>query len=213
MTAWDGRLEADRRPAALAVTAFRALGERVLLPRLGGSPFARTLARRVAAVHRLVLDRSAAWVPPGDGDWDGVLLGAWREAEADLTRRIGADRESWTWGAVNRVAVRHPLTLAAAPLGRLLDPPALPMGGFSTTPNVLHLAPGGGVEGPSMRFIANLADLDDTRLVNLMGQSGHPASPHYSDQFGPWVRGEAQRLPFTEAAVAADTRHALRLVP
>ena len=37
-----------------------------------------------------------------------------------------------------------------------------------------------------MRFVANLADPDDTRLVNFMGQSGHPASPHYADQFEAW---------------------------
>ena len=36
-----------------------------------------------------------------------------------------------------------------------------------------------------MRFVADLADPDNTRLVNFMGQSGHPASPHYGDQFEP----------------------------
>jgi penicillin amidase len=210
---WDGRLDADSRAAALAVGTFRAIGERVIMPRLAGSPFARSLARRVAAVHRLVLDRDPRWVPEGDGGWDGVLAAAWTEAVADLTRRAGGDRAGWTWGAVNRMAVRHPLGRAASPLGRLLDPPAVAMGGFSTTPNVLVISPSGNVEGPSMRFVASLADPDDTRLVNFMGQSGHAASPHYGDQFDPWVRAEPQRLPFTEAAVDRDARHTLRLVP
>jgi len=86
------------------------------------------------------------------------------------------------------------------------------MGGGPTTPNVVRISEGS-VEGPSMRFVADLADPDNTRLVNFMGQSGHPASPHYADQLDLWVRGESPRLPFSPAAVARATRHTLTLVP
>ena len=64
-----------------------------------------------------------------------------------------------------------------------------------------------------MRFVADMADLDGTRLVNFMGQSGHPASPHYGDQLGLWVNGESPRLVMSAAAVAREARHTLRLVP
>jgi penicillin amidase len=98
-------------------------------------------------------------------------------------------------------------------LGWLLNPPAAEMGGAATTPNVLGVTPGGEVEGPSMRFVADLADPDNTRLVNFMGQSGHVASPHYGDQLEPWLRVESRKLPFTPEAVAREARHTLRLVP
>jgi len=49
--------------------------------------------------------------------------------------------------------------------------------------------------------------------VNFMGQSGHPASPHYGDQFETWRTAGTQRLPFTAAAVAREARHVLTLVP
>ncbi len=55
-----------------------------------------------------------------------------------------------------------------------------------------------------MRFIANLADADDTRLVNFMGQSGHAASAHYEDQFEAWRAVETRRLAFSPAAVARE---------
>jgi acyl-homoserine lactone acylase PvdQ len=32
-----------------------------------------------------------------------------------------------------------------------------------------------------------------------MGQSGHAASPHYGDQFQPWVKVESPRLAFSPA--------------
>jgi penicillin amidase len=109
--------------------------------------------------------------------------------------------------------VQHPLSRAVPGLGRLLDPPEVEMGGGSVTPNVLGITPTGAVEGPSMRFVADLADPDNTRLVNFMGQSGHVASPHYADQLEPWIRVETRRLPFTKTAVAREARHTLRLVP
>ena len=77
----------------MAFATFRALGERVIGPRLGSRPFARALSRRVAAIHRLLLERPAAWVPAGDGDWDGLLLAAWRDgatrSRGDARRRTG----------------------------------------------------------------------------------------------------------------------------
>ena len=211
MKGWDGRMEADSRAAAMAFATFRALGERAIGGRLGNRPFAKALSRRVAATHRLLLERPASWVPAGDGDWDGLLLASWREATSEIAKSLGTDPARWTWGAMNRIAVLHPLAAAFRPLGALLSPPEVESGGSSTTPNVLATTPSGAVEGPSMRFIADMADPDNTRLVNFMGQSGHPASPHFADQFDPWLKVESRRLPFTPAAVAREARHTLTL--
>lgn len=213
MRGWDGRMDAGSRPAALAFATFRALGERAIGARLAGRPLAKTLSRRMAATHRLLVERPASWVPPADGDWDGLLLASWRAGRDHVGERLGADRARWTWGAMNRVAVLHPLAAAFRPLGALLSPPEVESGGASTTPNVLSTTPSGAIEGPSMRFVADMADPDNTRLVNFMGQSGHPASPHYGDQFDPWLKVETRRLPFTAAAVAREAKHTLTLVP
>jgi penicillin amidase len=210
---WDGRLEAESRPAALAAVTFRALGARLIGPRVKGSPFAEVLARRTVAIERLLAERPASWVPSGDGDWDGALKGAWGAAVAEITRRLGSDRSAWTWGALNQMAVTHPVSAAVPPLRGLLSPPRVGVGGYSTTPNVLYITPGGTVEAPSMRFVADMADPDNTRLVNFMGQSGHPASPHYADQFPLWLKAESPRLVMTPAAVAREARHTLTLVP
>jgi len=213
MTGWDGRMQADSRPAALAMATFRALGDRVIGPRVNRVASAESLRRRSVAVHRLIRERPPAFIPAGDEAWDGVLRGAWDSAVADLARTLGPDRARWSWGAMNRMAVHHPLSRVVPRLALLLDPPVADMGGSSTSPNVLYISPSGAIEGPSMRFVADLADPDGIRLVNFMGQSGHPASPHYGDQFQPWVRVESPRLAFTPAAVARETRHTLTLVP
>jgi penicillin amidase len=212
MSGWDGRLETTSRPAALALTAFLTLGDRVIGPRVQGLPEAEALRHRTGAIDRLIRERPAGWLPAGSTDWDAVLRDVWQDTCAQLERRLGRDRTRWTCGALNRLAVHHPLGRAFAPLGRLFDPPEAAMGGASTTPNVFVVNPGG-IEAPSMRFVADLADPDDTRLVNFMGQSGHPASAHYQDQYWPWVRVESQTLPMSPEAVARATRHTLRLIP
>ncbi len=213
MAGFDGRLEPESRAAALAILTFRAVGARVILPRVARMPLGRPLARRVAAIHKLILERPASWVPPADKDWDGVLLGAWRAAGEEIAEALGTDRARWSWGALNVMTVQHPLARAASVLGPLLSPPAARMGGANTTPNVLGITPTGAVEGPSMRFIANLADPDDTRLVNFMGQSGHAASAHYADQFEAWRAVETRRLAFTAEAVRREARNTLILRP
>jgi penicillin amidase len=213
LAGFDGRLEPDRRAAAWAVLTFRAIGARVILPRLARLPMGRLLSRRVAATQKLILERPSSWVPAADKDWDGVLLAAWHAAEAEMTDTLGPDRSQWTWGALNVMTIQHPLARAAGVLDPLLSPPAARMGGSNTTPNVLNVTPAGAVEAPSMRFIANLADPDDTRLVNFMGQSGHPASAHYSDQFEAWRAAETRRLAFSTAAVAREARNTLILQP
>jgi penicillin amidase len=210
---WDGRLEPQSRPAAIVSTAFRLFGERVIGPKVEGVPLARALRRRPAAIHRLIRERPAAWLPKGDADWDATLRATWVAAVAELTDTLGADRSRWHHGALNRVQVRHPLARAVPAMGWLLSAPSAEMGGASTTPNVLGLTPSGEIEGPSMRFVADLADADNTRLVNFMGQSGHVASEHYADQFEPWLQVRSLKLPFTPAAVARETKHTLKLVP
>jgi penicillin amidase len=213
LSGWDGRLEPASRPAALAITAFLALGDRVIGPRVQGLPEAEALRHRTAAIDRLIREQPAGWLPTGAADWDAVLRGAWEDACAQLERRLGRDRSRWTCGALNRFVVRHPLSRALPALGYLFNPPEAEVGGASTTPDVFSIGASGNIEAPSMRFVADLADPDDTRLVNFMGQSGQPGSPHYDDQLGPWLRVESQVLPMTAEAVAREARHTLRLVP
>jgi penicillin amidase len=59
----------------------------------------------------------------------------------------------------------------------------------------------------------DVGDWDRSRVVLAGGQSGNPLSPHYSDLFEVWRRGEAVPFAFSEAAVAAATVSTLELRP
>ena len=57
------------------------------------------------------------------------------------------------------------------------------------------------------------ADWDRSRVMNAPGQSGSPASPHFSDLATRWASGEDVPLAFSEAAVQANAESTLTLVP
>ena len=67
--------------------------------------------------------------------------------------------------------------------------------------------------GPSERFTANLADLDQSTLNIVTGQGGNFLSPYYMDQWKAWYEGTTFVLPFSAKAVDAARQHRLLLEP
>src|SRR5262249_46685144 len=66
---------------------------------------------------------------------------------------------------------------------------------------------------PSARLIVDLGDLDASRIVLPLGQSGQLFDRHAHDQLDAWSRNEDFPLPFTRAAVDAAAVSTLRFVP
>jgi penicillin amidase len=67
--------------------------------------------------------------------------------------------------------------------------------------------------GPSERFTANLADLDQSSLNVVTGQGGNFFSPYYMDQWKAWYEGTTFLLPFSAQAVEASQAHRLVMEP
>ncbi len=58
--------------------------------------------------------------------------------------------------------------------------------------------------GAEYRIVADFATPDSFLAVQNIGNSGVPGSPHYRDQFEPWLRGEYHTVHLTRAGVEAD---------
>ena len=67
--------------------------------------------------------------------------------------------------------------------------------------------------GPSERFTADLADLDQSTLNIVTGQGGNFLSPYYMDQWKAWYEGFTFNLPFSPDAVEKARAHKLVLAP
>jgi penicillin G amidase len=66
---------------------------------------------------------------------------------------------------------------------------------------------------PSMRMVVSMADLDDSRWVNLTGVSGHAFNDHYVDQTKLWVEGRSLPWYFTREALDETAEQTLTLRP
>jgi penicillin amidase len=64
-----------------------------------------------------------------------------------------------------------------------------------------------------MRLVVDLADLDRSLNNITLGQSGHPLSVHYRDQFQHWLSVESFPMLFTLSKVRQQETSTLLLMP
>src|SRR5205814_525694 len=120
-------------------------------------------------------DRPAEWLPKEFASYDELILATYADAKETLAKRGVADPAQWTFGRLNHYRFPHPLARSDNRFD--VEIPAT-SGGSSSPVNA-----GANV---SMRFIADLADWNRTRLGIALGESGDPSSPHWRDQLEEW---------------------------
>jgi penicillin G amidase len=168
---------------------------------LGEERELRRPAQFEAAGWRLVSERPAAIVPPGESDWRGFLLQRLDDTLAKLGQEC-ATLASCSYGESDPVRVRHPLSRAVPLLSRLLDMPTLELPGDHHMPRVQD-----GAFGASERFAVSPGRESEGYLELPGGTSGHPLSPFYRSGFDDWAAGKP--TPFLPGPAA----HKLSLVP
>ena len=202
---WDGRASVDAAGYRL-VRAFRsALHDALFTAILHGCGEPRSELRYTGArqsegaLWRLVSERPRHLLAPRYASWDALLDEA---IDAALRGCDGSGPQRCTWGEVNGVHLRHPLTRALPVLSPWLDigPERLP--GGVHVPRVQL-----GNQGASERFAVAPGDEKTGYFHMPGGQSGHPLSPFYRKGHEAWVAGEP--TPFLPGAAA----HRLTLVP
>ena len=57
---------------------------------------------------------------------------------------------------------------------------------------------------PSMRMIVDLSNLDDSRWIQLTGNSGHAFHPNYDDQFELWRTGQNLPMRWDRATIESE---------
>ncbi len=150
---------------------------------------------------RLVQERPANLLDPRFTDWNAWLADVAADTVRDMPAQC-ADLAGCTWGKVNTLAMRHPISEALPFASRFLDMPAEPLPGDWSTPRAQ-----GTDFGASERFAVSPGREADGYLQMPGGQSGHPLSPFYRAGHEAWVRGEP--TPF----LPGPARHTLNLVP
>jgi penicillin G amidase len=218
MRNWDGRMLASSTAATIAVRSAEELRRLLLEPRLGPAP-EDTKQQETALswktyhwhmqtvwLQNVLLHQPKRWLPEKYPNYDELLTAAVEAAVSGPL--VQKDLASWHWGGVNALQITHPV-LGKIPLVRSWSGPGVrEQSGSKYTVKAVTRS-----EGPSERFTANLADLDQSTLNIVTGQGGNFLSPHYMDQWNAWYEGSSFTLPFTSQAVELTAAHRLVLEP
>lgn len=188
LEAWYGR--ASR---AIQTHLFAPLGEGVYPSRLPG--FGEVL-------RRVMLEQPASLVPLDAADWNafhGEILAEIAETAFD---GAGNWMPTATWGAYNRLDMRHPFSNMVPQVSRWLDMPADPLPGSTFSPRVQ-----GRTFGASFRMVVSPGDEVSGLFHMPGGNSGHFLSPFFRAGHADWVEGRAVPL------LPGEAVHRLRLHP
>ena len=132
---------------------------------------------------RLLQQRPLHLLTADYADWDGLL----REAlvASEKLPAVCRSLAACTWGEVNALRIRHPLSTALPLLAPLLDMPTVQVpGGLLDMPRIQ-----GPDVGASERFSVAPGHEDQGYFHMPGGQSGHPLSPFYRLGFAAWAAG------------------------
>jgi penicillin amidase len=147
---------------------------------------------------------------------DALMLSSLGAAYADLERLQGADAARWQWGRLHYLYPMHALGGTADPkLRAQLNVGPIPVKGGAYTLNQSSYRNTDfmQINGPSFRVVIDVGNWDNSRAMNMPGQSGDPDSPHYRDLAPMWASGDYFPLVYSKAAVETAAELKILLVP
>jgi penicillin amidase len=206
MRSWDGRLTIDSAAASVVTQTRTALWPMILEPKLGKLASDYHWGEAAFAEEEIVMNAKPEWLPPSYKDWNALLTAAVRKGMRD--GRAPLDISHWAYGRWHVVDIEHPFAAFLPLIARVAGTGPQPQSGDGTTVKQV-----GRDFGASQRFTMDWSNVDGSTENIVLGESSNPLSPYFRDQWNDWYNGTTFALPFTPAAVAAQTTHTLRLLP
>jgi penicillin amidase len=203
---WDGVITTGSVAAEIVDATRSALWPLILEPKLGADWKLYDWQSKNFVQEEMVEKTPAEWLPAKYHSWDDLIAAAVLQGMTD--KKAPGSLGDWTFGSQHVIDVKHPLYgLLPFFRGWTSTGPHQLAGDETTVDHVRDIL------GASQRLTVDWNNLDSSTENIVMGESGDPLSPYYLDQFASWYSGKTFPLPFTEGAVAAATKHTLRLVP
>ena len=163
--------------------------------------------------------RSALLEGAGDGRISRPARRRWSRGVAAAQRRraaparLGDDPAGWQWGRVHIAHWRHPIATPAIADAFDIGPAPVDGGSHTVRNTGGELPPHAASSGAEYRIVVDFADADSFLAVQNIGNSGVPGSPHYRDQFQPWLRGEYHVVHLRRDRLEADVESTTVIAP
>lgn len=206
LKAFDGRLSPISADAALYELFLQEVTRQTFLDDLGpeSSPAWQAfvgnaqLSYSAQADHLLGREDSPFWDDrgtPQKEDKPAILARSLAAAIDTGTAQLGADRRAWQWGKLHQYRWPAPNYRG---LGDSLSRSPMAAGGDFSTLALTPYAWGSNFDTrlpASARMIVDFGQSEPLQLLTSSGQSGNPASRHYSDGLDAWFKGRFMSLP------------------
>ena len=131
-----------------------------------------------------------------------------------LRDRLGESPDEWRWGDVHLSRHTHPLAATFPDAADLLNPPSIGTHGDGATPLAgSHMGDFRNMAASVNRYVHDPADWNSGSWIVPLGASGHPASPHYTDQQSLWANVESIPQIWDWKSIKAEAKSIQRLEP
>lgn len=143
------------------------------------------------ALDTLILtdDHQRWWQPSRDLQ----VSAAFQSTVSELAKELGTNLENWRLDQRQQVGLQHELSKAVPALRFLLSEKLHPWGGSPAAvgrASYSYRKPFQVSQGATVRAVAEMSSPPKMKSVIPGGQSGHPLSAHYTDQFSGWLEGD-----------------------
>lgn len=191
LRSWNGQMEkwtAAPLIAALLLPELQKAIAKKVAPEASEDDIA---AVTTAAVEALLQQRPEGWFD----NYDLFLLDSLQKALEAGGKLQGSKVSRWDYGQYLEWHVDSPVAGQIPLLGKYFNIGDVPMSGAGSTVKQTTRR-----LGPSMRMIVDLGNLEGSLENITVGESEHPLSPHYRDQWDAYYSGRSFPMQFGKIA-------------
>ncbi len=200
LRSWNGQMDEKLAAPLVATLVFRHLRKAIADRASPGNGAAYELQMSLAVVEEMLAARPHGWFD----DWDQILLRALADGVEEGSRMQGRDPAKWRWGRANEWRLDPAIIHEIPVIGKYWRIGPVPMSGSAATVKQTTTR-----LGPSMRFVADLADWERSLMNVVAGQSGQVFSRHLRDQWDTYLAGRSFPMQFRRV----EAHSTLELLP
>jgi penicillin amidase len=223
LLAWGGEMTRDSPEAALFNIFFAHLIEETFMDQLPDRLYPRGDSFTADTVYTILQKPESPWwddtrTPANIELRDEILMRAFEMAYEEGVDVFGTGLGAWRWGDLHTVSFVNP-TLGQSGISlveNIFNRGPYRTHGSESVPQKTCWAARDPYEVtciPALRQVIDLGDLGNSRMINSVGQSGHPVDPHYDDQIETWRQLQYHPTNWERAAVEAGEYERLVLEP
>ena len=188
---WNGQMEKQMAAPLVVTLAFQQLRKRIAERASPGNSRLYELQMAPAIVQD-ILGNPQGWFH----DKNETLMSALVDAVAEGRRMQGGDFKRWDYGKYKELTIRHPVGAQLPLIGSYFNVGPVDMSGSPTTIKQINEG-----LGPSMRFVADFSNWEQSLNNLTIGESGQILSSHYKDQWDAYYYGRSFPMQFQHVDV------------